>query len=218
MNILGLDIERLAHDCFKLRANRRVIYFDPYAISSHEGADLILITHEHYDHCSVPDLKKIVKRDTIVVAAEECKAKLNDIKGMVGEIVYMTPGRKVAIGEFTIEAVPAYNTNKFKSPGQPFHPKGDRKCGYIFMVGGLRLYHAGDTDLIPEMSDFSNIDIAFIPVSGTYVMTPDEAVKAVAAIGPKITIPMHYGTIVGTEEDVDRFWDKAKDKTKIIVL
>lgn len=218
MNILGLDIERLAHACFKIKVNRRVIYFDPYTITTHEGADMIIISHEHYDHCSLPDLKKIIKKDTIIVAAEECKTKLNEIKNMVGEIVYMAPGKKVAIGEYTIEAVPSYNLNKFKSPGQPFHPKGDKKCGYLFMIGGLCLYHAGDTDLIPEMGNLPNIDIAFIPVSGTYVMTPDEAAKAVATIGPKIAIPMHYGTIVGTEEDVDRFWDKAKEKTKIVVL
>lgn len=218
MQILGLEIERLAHDCFKIKARDKVIYFDPYAISTHEGADLIMISHEHYDHCSVPDLRKIVKADTVIVAAEECKAKLNDMKGKVGEIVYINPGGKVAIGEFTIEAVPSYNVNKFKSPGQPFHPQQDKKCGFVFSIGGVRIYHAGDTDLIPEMSELRNIDIAMLPVSGTYVMTADEAASAVDAIKPKIAIPMHYGTIVGSVEDVDRFWDKTKTKTKVVVI
>lgn len=218
MEILGLNIERLAHDCFKIQAKGRVIYFDPYMITTHQGADMILISHEHYDHCSTPDLMKIVKADTIIIAAEECKAKLMGIKDKVNEIIYINPGGKVAIGEFTIKAVPAYNVNKFKSPGQPFHPKNDRKCGFIFSVGGVRIYHAGDTDLIPEMNNLQNIDIALLPVSGTYVMTAEEADQSVDAIKPKIAIPMHYGTIVGTEEDVDRFWEKSKNKTKIVVL
>lgn len=218
MKILGLDIERLAHDCFKIHAGKKVVYFDPYAITTHEGADLILITHEHYDHCSIPDLMKIVKADTIIVAAEECKAKLMPIRSKVNEIIYMNPGGKIAIGEFTIEAVPAYNVDKFKSPGQPFHAKQEKKCGYVLIVGGLRLYHAGDTDLIPEMRELVNIDIALLPVSGTYVMTADEAAEAAKIIRPKISIPMHFGSIVGTAEDVDRFWDKARDKTKVVVL
>jgi L-ascorbate metabolism protein UlaG (beta-lactamase superfamily) len=218
MQILGLDIERLAHDCFKIRAKGKVIYFDPYAITTHEGADFVLISHEHYDHCSAPDLMKIVKPSTIIVAAEECKAKLMGLKQKVHEIIYINPGGKIAVGELTVEAVPAYNLTKFKSPGQPFHPKQDKKCGFVLSIGGVRIYHAGDTDLIPEMSDFKNIDIALLPVSGTYVMTAEEAASSVDAIRPKIAIPMHYGTIVGTEEDVDKFWDKAKDKTKIVVL
>ncbi len=218
MKVLGLDVERLAHDCFKIRAGRKVVYFDPYAITTHEGADLILITHEHYDHCSIPDLMKIVKADTVIVAAEECKAKLMAIRSKVQEIIYINPGGKIAVNEFTVEAVPAYNVNKFKSPGQPFHAKQEKKCGYILIVGGLRLYHAGDTDIIPEMKELVNIDIAFLPVSGTYVMTADEAAESVKIIKPKIAVPMHYGTIVGSSDDVDRFWDKAKDKTKVVVL
>lgn len=218
MRLLGLDVERLAHDCFRVKAGRRVVYFDPYAIKTHEAADLVLISHEHFDHCSVPDLMGIVTRGTVIVAAEECKAKLAPMADKVAEIVYVSPGAKVAVGEFTVEAVPAYNVNKFKSPGQPFHPKHDRKCGFVLMVGGLRLYHAGDTDVIPEMENLVNIDIAFLPVSGTYVMGPQEAVRAVEIIKPKIAVPMHYGTIVGTTDDVDRFWEKAKDKTKVAVL
>lgn len=218
MKLLGLDVERLAHDCFRIKTGKRVVYFDPYAITTHEGADLILITHEHFDHCSIPDLMKIIKADTVIVAAEECKAKLMAIRPKVAEIIYINPGGKVAVGEFTVEAVPAYNINKFKSPNQPFHPRQEKKCGYILIVGGLRLYHAGDTDLIPEMRELVNIDIAFLPVSGTYVMTPDEAAEAVKAIKPKIAVPMHYGTLVGTVEDVDRFWDKAKGSAKIAVL
>lgn len=218
MKLLGLEIERLAHDCFLIRAGKKIIYFDPYAIATHEGADLILITHEHFDHCSIPDLMKIVKTNTVILAAEECRAKLMQIRSKVSEIIYINPGGKVAINEFTIEAVPAYNVNKFKSPGVPFHAKQEKKCGFILIVGGLRLYHAGDTDLIPEMKELVNIDIAFLPVSGTYVMTAEEAAESVKIIKPKISIPMHYGTIVGTSEDVDNFWDRAKDRTKVVVL
>lgn len=218
MEVLGLEIERLSHDCFRVTSGGKVVYFDPYNIGTHKGADLILISHEHYDHCSVPDLMKIVKGDTIIVAAEECRSKLNEIKSKVHEIVYINPGGKIAVGNFQVEAVPAYNVDKFKSPGQPFHPQRDKKCGYILTVAGKRLYHAGDTDIIPEMNDFENIDIAFLPVSGTYVMTADEAAKAADIIKPKVAVPMHWGAIVGTKDDVDRFWDRAKGKTKVVVI
>lgn len=218
MNLLGLDIEKIIHSCFRIRHGGKVIYFDPYSIETHEGADFVFISHEHFDHCSPQDLMKIIKRDTIIVAAEECKMKLSPLRPKVQEIIYINPGGKIAVGNFQLEAVRAYNTNKFKMPGVPFHPKADNKCGYVLSVGGLRIYHAGDTDVIPEMRELVNIDIAFLPVSGTYVMTADEAAESVKIIRPKIAIPMHYNTIVGTDEDVDRFWEKSKDVTKVIVL
>jgi L-ascorbate metabolism protein UlaG (beta-lactamase superfamily) len=218
MEILGLQVERPKHACIRVRSGHKTICFDPFQLEKNEPSDLVLISHEHFDHCSIPDLMKIVKSDTIIVAAEECKAKLVTIRSRVNEIIYINPGEKITVGEFAIEAVPAYNVNKFKSPGVPFHAKQEKKCGYVLTVDNLRLYHAGDTDLIPEMKELTNIDIAFLPVSGTYVMTAEEAAEAVKLFRPKIAIPIHYNAIVGTKEDVDRFWGKCKDITKVVVL
>jgi L-ascorbate metabolism protein UlaG (beta-lactamase superfamily) len=110
----------------------------------------------------------------------------------------------MAVGEVTVEAVPAYNVNKFRSPGVPFHPKAAGHNGYIVTIGGERLYHAGDTDHIPEMAGY-RCDVALLPVSGTYVMTADEAAAAAADIAPRVAVPMHYGDIVGNAADVERF-------------
>ena len=220
MEISGIDIERLHHAAFKIAAENKTIYIDPYEIKTHKGADFILITHEHFDHCSIPDIMKIVKPDTIIVAAEECKSKLERMRSKVSEIVYINPGGKIAIGKLQIQATHAYNTNKFKAPDQPFHPEKDKKNGYVITTSTnpTTIYHAGDTDVIKEMKTLPQINIALLPVSGTYVMTPDEATKAVEIIQPEVAVPMHYGAIVGTKEDAERFHQLAHQKTKVVVL
>lgn len=112
--------------------------------------------------------------------------------------------------------MPAYNIDKFRSHGVPFHPAGDGKVGFVVDVDGTRIYHAGDTDNIPEMRNLKNIDIAFLPVSGTYVMTAPEAAQAAKVINPKLAVPMHYGDLVGTEEDAKKFKESAGVPSKII--
>ncbi|MBI2675079.1 MAG: MBL fold metallo-hydrolase [Candidatus Aenigmarchaeota archaeon] len=195
--INNLEIERLGHDCFRIRAEGRVIYIDPFKLGSGEAADLILITHEHFDHCEPESIDAIRKADTEIVAPSSCKAKL-------GKIIEITAGQTKTVKGFEIEAVHAYNVNKFREPGKPFHPKG-LGVGYVLTAGGKRIYHAGDTDFIPEMRELKNIDIALLPVSGTYVMTPDEAAEAARAIRPRMAIPMHYGSIVGDRKDAENF-------------
>ena len=123
----------------------------------------------------------------------------------------MTPGERIALGGLKIEAVPAYNTNK------DFHPKANGWLGFIIEIDGIRIYHAGDSDYIPEMKDL-DVDIALLPVSGTYVMDADEAVEAALAINPKLAIPMHYGAIVGDQSDATRFRDKLEGKIDVLVL
>ena len=222
MDILGVSIERLNHASFKIKTEKKTVYIDPYEIKTHEGADFILITHEHFDHCSIQDIMKIVKGDTIVIAAEECKSKLERMRSKVSEIVYINPGGKIAIGKLQFQATHAYNTNKFKAPDQPFHPNRDKKCGYIITTSSdtnpINIYHAGDTDVIKEMKSLPPVNIALLPISGTYVMTPQEATEAVEIIKPEVAVPMHYGAIVGTQEDAERFHQLAHKKTKVIVL
>jgi L-ascorbate metabolism protein UlaG (beta-lactamase superfamily) len=209
MKILDLDVERLNHACIKIK-DSKIIYFDPYEIKEDEKADVILITHEHFDHCSVKDIKKVASSKTIIVASKQCEKEIEKLRKEVKDVIYLKPYEKVEIEGLTVEGVPAYNTNK------PFHPKRDEKLGYVVTIDGKRIYHAGDTDFIPEMKDLKNIDIAFLPVSGTYVMTAEEAAKAADVIKPKVAIPIHYGAIVGTEEDAKKFANFTKVPVKIL--
>jgi len=198
------NIHWLGHDTFKI-TGEKTIYTDPYEIKKKDTADIILITHDHFDHCSPGDVKKIQGPDTIIVTTKDCAKKLS------GNIRTVIPGDTITVDGITIEAVPAYNTNK------QFHTKGQGWVGFIFTVDGQRIYLAGDTDHIPEMKDL-RVDIALLPVSGTYVMTADEAVQAAIDINPEIAIPMHYGAIVGDKSDAERFAEKLTGKIVVVIL
>jgi len=207
-----VKISWLGHDGFKIK-NGKVVYIDPYEIKGGEKADILLISHDHDDHCSPEDVERIVSEKTTVVTTAESKRKLAKTKAK--EIRVAKPGEKIAIDDISIETVPAYNVNKFRSPGQPFHPKQNEMLGFITTMNGVRIYHAGDTDLIPEMERF-NVDIACIPVSGTYVMTAEEAAESTRRIKPKIAIPMHYGSIVGDAGDAEKFKRLASCEVQIL--
>jgi L-ascorbate metabolism protein UlaG (beta-lactamase superfamily) len=201
----GVKFQWLGHDGYKLTVEGKVtVYIDPYQISnSHHNkkdADIVLISHNHYDHLSMDDLKHIIGNNTTIVAATECIEQLKIINPR--ETKGVAPSDKLTVHGITIETVPAYNTNK------QFHPKADGKVGFIIILNDVRIYHTGDTDVIPEMSA-AEPDIALVPVSGTYVMTAEEAARAVnEKIKPKkLAIPMHYGSIVGSEKDAAKFKD-----------
>jgi L-ascorbate metabolism protein UlaG (beta-lactamase superfamily) len=202
-----IQITWTGHDGFRIRGtnsqnNQLTVYIDPYQLASkykkRNDADVVLLTHDHFDHLSMDDLKQIINNNTSILSATECVEKLAGLK--VKEISGIKPGEKSIIKGLTIEAVPAYNINK------KFHPKSDGKVGFVIRINDKRIYHAGDTDLIPEMESVDP-DIALVPVSGTYVMTAEEAANAVnELIRPKkVVIPMHYNAVVGTEEDAKKF-------------
>jgi L-ascorbate metabolism protein UlaG (beta-lactamase superfamily) len=189
------NITWLGHDAFKIAASK-IIYLDPYGLTGElEPADVICISHDHYDHCSPDDVANLQKEDTVIVAAENCRGKLK------GDVRLVKAGDKVTVDDLTIEAIPAYNIKREK---QQFHPREAGGVGFILMVEGTRIYHAGDTDPIPEMEGLG-VDIAMIPVSGVYVATAEEAVEAANKIKPKVVIPMHYGSFVGSRADAERF-------------
>jgi L-ascorbate metabolism protein UlaG (beta-lactamase superfamily) len=203
-------IHWLGHDSFRLEGSERVIYIDPYQLRSDEPkADLILITHDHSDHCSPEDVARIRAPKTVVVTIAAAAAQLPDPVRLV------QPGDTLTVAGIGIQAVPAYNVNKFRSPGQPFHPKEAGHVGFVINVAGRRIYHAGDTDVIPEMAAIET-EVALLPVSGTYVMTAEEAVEAAALVGPKVAIPMHVGAGIGSLEDAARFKEKAS--VPVVVL
>jgi L-ascorbate metabolism protein UlaG (beta-lactamase superfamily) len=198
----GLKISWLGHDSFKIK-NGKTVIIDPFKIHpTPDKADILLISHEHFDHFSLDDIKKVVNEDTTIVTIPAVKKELSSLK--VKEVRAVKPGDKLKLGDVSIEVVPAYNLNKFREPGKVFHPKEDGKAGFIIGIKGVRVYHAGDTDLIPEMNGLKP-DVALLPVSGTYVMTAEEAAQAAKIVEPKLAIPMHYGAIVGTEQDAQKF-------------
>jgi L-ascorbate metabolism protein UlaG (beta-lactamase superfamily) len=194
----------LGHDGFRIDGPKTV-YIDPYGISPGKPADLILVTHEHFDHCSPEDVARVQTPETAVITEKDSALKLS------GDLRILAPGETVEIAGVRVETVPAYNVNK------NFHPKSKGWLGFIVEIDGVRIYHAGDTDFIPEMSGIET-DIALLPVSGTYVMTAEEAVEAALAIGPKVAIPMHYGAIVGGPSDADTFRSALEGKIEVVVL
>jgi len=203
------DLRWLGHDTFRI-TGEKVIYTDPFQIEkTGPVADIILITHEHRDHCSPEDVKKVSGPGTTIVTTPDCLAKLEGIasKG----IRTVKPGDRITVDGIEVEAVRAYNTNK------KFHPRENNWVGYVFKAGDLLYYLAGDTDLIPEMKDIK-CDVALLPVSGTYVMTAEEAVEAALDIRPRVAVPMHYGAIVGERSDADRFASALKGKVDVRIL
>ncbi|MFH1505685.1 MAG: MBL fold metallo-hydrolase [archaeon] len=202
MNIDGIEVDWLNHASVKIKGSKTV-YFDPYNIKEDDKADLILITHAHYDHCSINDIKKVAKEDTIIVTVADCQSKLSGLK--VKNITLVKPGNKVKIGELIIEVVPAYNINK------SYHPKENEWVGFVLQMDGRRFYHAGDTDKIPEMANLKDIDVAFLPVAGTFTMDAKEAAEACALFKPKKAVPIHYGDIVGDASDARMFKSLVKD-------
>jgi L-ascorbate metabolism protein UlaG (beta-lactamase superfamily) len=202
MDFDGVSFHWLGHDGFRIIAGGKTIYMDPYQLSKTQhkknDADIVFISHNHFDHLSMDDLQHVIDKKTSIVAAKECVDQLKEAGA--AEVKGVSPGDSLTVQGVAVEVLAAYNTNK------KFHPKADGKVGFVITASNLRIYHTGDSDDIHEMSA-AKPDVALVPVSGTYVMTAEEAARAVnEKIKPKkLAIPMHYGSIVGSDQDAAKF-------------
>lgn len=187
------NIEINCHSSIKIN-KEKIIYIDPFKIEKESyDADIILITHDHYDHYSPEDIEKIEKQETIIIAPKTVKA-LSKMRN----VILVEPNNTYEVRGVKIETIASYNINK------QFHPKQNEWVGYIIEIDGTRYYIAGDTDITPENKQVK-CDIAFIPVGGTYTMTAEEGAELANIIKPKIAIPTHYGSVVGSKEDGESF-------------
>ena len=198
------DIHWLGHDSFRIEDQGKQIYIDPWKLPAKAiKADYVFVTHSHYDHFSKEDINKIKTDSTKIIGPGDVA---NEVKK---NAVSIGPNQEIIIDQLKIKAIPAYNI------GKKFHPRENNWVGFIITFSdGISVYHAGDTDFIPEMKSLK-VDIALLPVSGTYVMTADEAIEAANSFQPKIAIPMHYGEIVGSAKDAEKFKAGFKGNTVI---
>ena len=202
-----ITIKWLAHAGFQIKAENKIVYVDleEYGKAS-EKADLILVTHSHTDHCDPSKIKKVRREDTVVIAPADCVSKIG------GSVKTLKPGEETTVDGIVVKAVDAYNYKRFRSPGNPFHPKGFG-VGYLITVEGKTIYDAGDTDFIPEMRQVGYVDVALLPTGDTYTMDNAEAALAAVAINPKTVIPMHRWNT-----NPEEFKKKVESNSKVKAL
>ncbi|MBI2044197.1 MBL fold metallo-hydrolase [Candidatus Pacearchaeota archaeon] len=211
MIIDGIELRWLGHASFTIK-ERLVIYIDPYNITSiQEKADIVLITHSHYDHCSLADIEKVIKEGTKIFFPVDCQSILSRIKISV-KMEIVQPNQELKFGSIKISTLPAYNIDK------NFHPKNESWVGYLIKMNGVIIYHAGDTDFIPEMKNLTGFKqenkklIALLPVGGRFTMNSEEAFESAKTIKPFLAIPCHWGSVVGTKKDAEEFLELCKEE------
>lgn len=204
----------LGHAGFMVAAAGATVYIDPYRVPpGAPRADVVLITHGHYDHFSPSDVEALSDRDTWLIGPPAVVERAR------GRVVAIAPGETLeleTVHGVDVTAVAAYNTSKRDSDGNPFHPRAAGGVGFDVNVRGERLYHAGDTDVIPEMDAVVGVDVALLPVCGGYVMTAAEAVEAARRIQPRVAVPSHWGAHLGGRADAERFAAGAPVEVRLL--
>ncbi len=211
--MLADSLEWLGHAGFRIRSQGATIYIDPYRVGDGPPADLILVTHGHYDHFSPQDVERLSHSGTWLVAPAAVAERAR------GRVASIAPGEQLElepVAGVEVAAVAAYNTSKRDRDGRVFHPREAGWVGFDLNVRGERLYHSGDTDVIPEMDSVVGVDVALLPVSGTYVMTAQEAAEAARRIQPGLAVPMHWGEHIGTRADAEAFAEKAPVEVRVM--
>ena len=205
------NIEVLYHSSIRIN-KEKTIYIDPFKIDrNYNDADIVFITHDHYDHYSEEDIDKVINETTTIIIPEELLTKLLRKGINKNAIITVEPNKNYMVQGIKFETISAYNTNK------TFHPKENGWVGYIIIINGIRYYIAGDTDITEENKQVK-CDVAFVPVGGTYTMDFKEAANLINEIKPKIAIPIHYGSVVGTEQDAIDFIRLLHPEIKGIIL
>jgi L-ascorbate metabolism protein UlaG (beta-lactamase superfamily) len=205
-------VKWLGHASFQIRTGGKVIYIDlkkyGNVVETSEKAEIILVTHNHGDHCSPPKIQKLRKKDTVVIAPKNCASRIG------GSVKTIKPGEEIVVDDVRIEAVEAYNVKRFKPSGKPWHPKG-YGVGYVIKAEGKTIYHAGDTDFIPEMRLLKKIDLALLPTGDKYTMDNTEAAEAAIAINPRTAMAMHTW---GKDREEFKKKVEANSKTEVVLL
>jgi L-ascorbate metabolism protein UlaG (beta-lactamase superfamily) len=201
---MSVDITWLGHASFRLAAPGCVVYVDPWKLTEpRHDADVVFVSHSHYDHCSPDDVRGVAKDDTTILAPADAAASLSSARAVA-------PGETIQLGELIVETVAAYNV------GKTFHPKNQNWCGAVFTLGGVRIYYAGDTDPIDEMNNLKDVDVALLPVGGTYTLSAVEAADVCKMMSPRRAIPYHWGDIVGSRVDAQAFADAVSVEVNVM--
>lgn len=205
IKIDNIEISWLGHSAFMIKSDK-IIYIDPFELKEAEKADVILLTHPHYDHCSIADISRIAKDNTAIICHAACQSAVTKLSQKIN-MQLMQAGDELAMGNMKVKAVPAYNIKK------QFHPKAEGWLGYLISINGIVIYHAGDTDMIPEMEKLTGFAkkgskfIALLPVDSGFAMDVDEAAKAAAMLKPFLAVPMHFKL----EKDAENFCNACKE-------
>ena len=205
------NIEVLHHSTIRISKNK-VIYIDPFKIDKdYNDADIVFITHDHFDHYSEEDIDKVINENTTIIIPEELLTKILRKGINKNAVITVESNKEYMVQGIKFETIPAYNTSK------TFHPKENDWVGYIITLDGIRYYIAGDTDITEENRKVK-CDVAFVPVGGTYTMDFKEAAQLINEIQPKIAVPIHYGSVVGTKQDATDFIKLLHSSIKGIIL
>lgn len=205
------EVKINCHSSIKIEKDT-TIYIDPFRIKKtiHDADFVFIITHSHYDHFSTEDILKIAKENTVFITVQETKSSLELLGIKEDQIIIVKPNNEYEVKEIKFKTVPAYNNNK------NFHPKENNWVGYIIELNDTKYYIAGDTDNIQEIQNIE-CDVAFLPIGGKYTMNAKEAAELANSINTKIVVPIHYGEIIGTEEDLANFLKLTNKETKVLI-